>query len=97
MTPVANSGTLDWVISVSYADNDNVYYRCNGKIKTSAMSSGPYVNYLPPLYINDGYIIENTQFAVADVIIYNTRLNDTQINNIQSSLSTLYGIQLNGQ
>ena len=87
--------TTDWVISVSYADSSTAYYRANGKIYTN--NSGT-IKYLPPLTINNGVYkdSESSDFKVADIIIFKTRLSDDQINNIQSLLGTFYGIRIEG-
>jgi len=93
--PSPLSSQSNWVISVSYANSSNVYYRCNGRTFSNAVGSR-YYNSLPILTTNNGSAGTNepSDFEIADVIIFNTKLSDPQIVDIEGRLSNMYGISL---
>jgi hypothetical protein len=83
------TNTDNWILSTDYAYN----YRCNGIPLVINPMKG--ITYLPPISIN-GYPtsptnLENSDYQVADIIIYNRQLTFSEIIKIEKYLFNLYG------
>lgn len=74
----------DWVISTDYASN----YRSNGVLRGSGGDSA-----LPPLVINNG---ENSDYQFAELIIFDSELNLSEIELVERYLANKYGISIGG-
>lgn len=92
LTPAAantNSGYKDvfgsnWVIST----DQNFLYRANGA--TNGISAS--VNNIPRLAINQGYSPEYSDWACAEVIVYNRTLTAAEYVSVENYLAAKYGI-----
>jgi hypothetical protein len=73
-----------WILSTDYAYS----YRCNGIPLVQNAVVG--TTYLPPISIN-GYTNENSDYQIADIIIYDRQLLFSDIVKIESYLFDLYG------
>jgi len=83
VTPVQDLHSTDWLISTDY----EYAYRSNGVERGS--SGGDRM--LPPLVVNNG---ENSNFQIAEIVIFNRKLSTSEIENVERYLSTRYGIAL---
>lgn len=83
VTPVQNLHYTDWLISTDY----EYAYRSNGVER----GSGAGDRMLPPLVINNG---ENSNFQIAELIIFDRKLSTSEIENVERYLSTKYGVAL---
>jgi len=83
VTPVQDLHSTNWVISTDY----EYTYRSNGLERGSG--SGDRI--LPPLVVNNG---ENSNFQIAELILFNRKLSTSEIENVERYLSTRYGIAL---
>ena len=83
VTQVENRHETDWVISTDYALN----YRSNGVSR----GSGAGDSTLPPLVINNG---ENSDFQVAEILIFDRALTLTEIEQVERFLAAKYGLTL---
>jgi hypothetical protein len=83
VTQTQNLHDTDWLISTDYEYN----YRSNGVNR----GSGGGDQMLPPLVVNNG---ENSDFQIAEVIIFNRKLNLTEIEAVERFLASKYGLVL---
>jgi len=73
-----------WVLSTDYAYS----YRCNGVSQVTNLMTG--ITYLPSFGINVNPN-SNSQFQIADIIIYKSQLTLSQIVQVENYLFNLYG------
>lgn len=83
VTQVENRHETDWVISTDYELN----YRSNGVNR----GSGAGDSILPPLVINNG---ENSNFQIAEILIFDRKLTLTEIEQVERYLAAKYGLTL---
>ena len=83
VTPVQNLHDTDWLISTDYEYN----YRSNGVSR----GSGSGDRMLPPLVVNNG---ENSDFQIAEIIIFDRKLTTSEIEAVERFLATKYGLSL---
>jgi hypothetical protein len=83
VTPIQNLHYTDWLIST-----DQEYtYRSNGVVR----GSGAGDRMLPPLVVNNG---ENSNFQIAEIIIFDRKLTSSEVEIVERYLSTKFGIAL---
>lgn len=83
VTPVQDLHSTDWLISTDF----EYAYRSNGVER----GSGAGDRMLPPLVVNNG---ENSNFQIAEIVIFDRKLSTSEIESVERYLSTRYGIAL---
>jgi hypothetical protein len=83
VTQVENRHETDWVLSTDFAQN----YRSNGVSR----GAGAGDSILPPLVINNG---ENSNFQIAEILIFDRKLTITEIEQVERYLAAKYGLTL---